>query len=59
MSFHPTTQRLVLRAPTMTDMPDYVRILGDYEVAKNLRMVAHPFTETLFREALAHIDRER
>ncbi len=59
MSFHPTTQRLVLRAPTMTDMPDFVRILGDYEVAKNLRLVPHPFTDTLFREALVRIDQER
>ena len=59
MSFHPTTQRLILRAPTMTDMPAFVAILNDYDVAKNLRLVAHPFTETLFREALVRIDRER
>jgi len=59
MSFHPTTQRLILRRPTMTDMPAFVAILNDYDVAKNLRLVAHPFTDTLFREALVHIDRER
>ena len=59
MSFHPTTQRLILRAPTMTDMPAFVAILNDYDVAKNLRVVAHPFTDTLFREALMHLDRER
>ena len=59
MSFHPTTQRLILRAPTMTDMPVFVRILNDYDVAKNLRLVPHPFTDTLFREALVRIDRER
>ncbi len=59
MSFHPTTQRLILRPPTLTDMPVFVAILNDYDVAKNLRMVAHPFTETLFREALVRIDRER
>jgi len=59
MSFHPTTQRLILRAPTMTDMPAFAAILNDYAVAKNLRQVAHPFTETLFREALVRVDRER
>ena len=59
MSFHPTTQRLVLRALTLTDMPACVAILNDYDVAKNLRPVPHPFTETLFREALVRADRER
>lgn len=59
MSFHPTTQRLILRAPTMTDRPDYVRLLGDYEVAKNMRPVPHPYTDTLFREFLARTDHER
>ena len=59
MSFHPTTQRLILRAPTLADMPAFVAILNDYEVAKNLRRVAHPFTEAMFREALVRIDQER
>ena len=59
MSFHPTTQRLILRAPTMTDMPAFVAILNNYDVAKNLRLVPHPFTDTLFRESLARIDQER
>ncbi|HEY0106726.1 MAG TPA: GNAT family N-acetyltransferase [Rhizomicrobium sp.] len=59
MSFHPTTQRLVLRAPTMTDMPAFVALLNDYEVAKNLRPVPHPFTDTLFREFLAQSDQRR
>lgn len=59
MSFHPTTQRLILRAPTLADMPTFVGILNDYEVAKSLRMVAHPFTDAMFREALVRIDGER
>jgi RimJ/RimL family protein N-acetyltransferase len=59
MSFHPTTQRLILRAPTMTDMPAFVAILNDYDVAKNLRLVPHPFTDTQFREVLAYRDRQR
>ncbi len=52
MSFHPTTQRLVLRAPTLTDTPVFVAILSDYEVAKNLAQVQHPFTEAHYREAM-------
>jgi ribosomal-protein-alanine N-acetyltransferase len=59
MSFHPTTQRLVLRAPIMADMPAVVAILNDYDVAKNLQRVPHPFTDELFRESLARRDRER
>lgn len=59
MSFQPTTQRLILRAPTLTDMPDFVAILNDYDVAKNLQRVAHPFTEAMFYDALARIDRDR
>ena len=34
-------------------------ILNDYDVARNLRLVPHPFTDTLFREALTRIDGER
>jgi len=59
MSFHPTTQRLVLRAPMLSDLPAFVAILNDYDVAKNLQKVPHPFTAPLFREALARCDRER
>ncbi len=59
MSFHPTTPRLILRAPTMTDMPAFVRLLGDYEVAKNLRAVPHPYNGTLFREFLVQSDQRR
>jgi len=59
MSFHPTTQRLILRPPTLTDMPAFVAILNDFAVAKNLQKVPHPYTGTLFREDLARIDAER
>jgi RimJ/RimL family protein N-acetyltransferase len=59
MSFHPTTQRLVLRAPLMTDMVDVVRLIGDYDVAKNLRRVPHPYSDTLYREFLAQTARQR
>lgn len=59
MSFHPTTRRLILRAPTLTDMTAFVAILNDYDVAKNLQLVPHPFTDTMFYDALARIDQER
>lgn len=59
MSFHPTTPRLILRAPTMTDMPVFVRLLNDWEVVKNLGPVEHPYTNDLFRAYLARTDKER
>jgi RimJ/RimL family protein N-acetyltransferase len=59
MSFHPTTQRLVLRALMLTDMPACVAILNDYAVAKNLQKVPHPFTDSQFRDALLRMDRQR
>ena len=59
MSFHPTPQRLILRAPTMTDKAVFVRLLNDYEVTKNLGPVEHPYTDDLFREYLERTDRER
>jgi RimJ/RimL family protein N-acetyltransferase len=59
MSFHPTTQRLVLRAPTMTDMPVFVRLLNDYEVVKNLQVVEYPYNDDLFRAYLELTDKER
>jgi RimJ/RimL family protein N-acetyltransferase len=59
MSFHPTTQRLILRAPMLADMPAFLAILNDYDVAKNLQKVPHPYTGAMFHESLARIDQER
>jgi len=59
MSFHPTTQRLILRAPMLSDTQDVVRILNDFDVAKNLVQVPVPFTEELFRARLGEIERDR
>jgi RimJ/RimL family protein N-acetyltransferase len=59
MSFHPTTQRLILRAPMLSDEHDVVRILNDFDVAKNLALVHLPFTEELFRARLVEIERAR
>lgn len=59
MSFHPTTQRLVLRAPILSDTHDVVRILNDFDVAKNLAAIPFPFTEHHFRSALAETEQKR
>ncbi|HSC61718.1 MAG TPA: GNAT family N-acetyltransferase, partial [Rhizomicrobium sp.] len=59
MSFHPTTQRLILRAPMLSDAHDVVRILNDFDVAKNLTLVPIPFTEEQFRSRLVEIERAR
>ena len=38
------TERLLLRPPEEADIPSTVVLLGDYDVAKNLATVPHPFT---------------
>lgn len=53
MSFHPTTQRLILRAPMVTDKSVFVAMLNDLEVAKNLTVVPHPYTQAHFLSFLA------
>ena len=37
--------RLILRAPRAEDVPRIVPLLGDYDVAKNLSRVPHPYTD--------------
>ncbi|HUO87560.1 MAG TPA: GNAT family N-acetyltransferase [Rhizomicrobium sp.] len=59
MSFHPTTQRLILRAPMIADAPVFVALLNDYDVVKNLGAVPHPYTEAMFRDFLLRSDAER
>ena len=59
MSFHPTTQRLILRAPMLSDTHDVVGILNDFDVAKNLASVPVPFTEEHFLARLVEIERDR
>lgn len=39
------TERLILRAPAASDASAIARWLGDYEVARNMATIAHPFTE--------------
>jgi RimJ/RimL family protein N-acetyltransferase len=59
MSFHPTTQRLILRAPVLADMTDMVAILNDFDVVKNLAPVPHPFTAAQCRERIVASAAER
>ena len=59
MSFHPTTQRLILRATVEPDATAFVRLLNDHDVAKNLTRVPHPYTEADFFEFLALCVRNR
>ena len=45
MSFQLETERLHLRPPGAGDIRHFVPLLNDYEVAKNLARVPHPYTE--------------
>ncbi len=44
------TERLLLRPPEERDVPAIVSLIGEYEVAKNLSTVPHPYTENHARE---------
>jgi 8-oxo-dGTP diphosphatase len=59
MSFHPTTQRLILRALVLADMSPLVTLLDDYEVSKNLISVPHPFAEAHFHAFLTRQAQKR
>jgi RimJ/RimL family protein N-acetyltransferase len=39
------TERLLLRPPRAADISHFVPLLGEFEVAKNLSRVPHPYTE--------------
>ncbi|HXJ00991.1 MAG TPA: GNAT family N-acetyltransferase, partial [Micropepsaceae bacterium] len=39
------TERLLLRPPRAADISHFVPLLADYDVAKNLSRVPHPYTE--------------
>ncbi len=59
MSFHPTTQRLILRAPLLSDQQDFLRILNDFDVVKNLAPVPYPYTADHFRAFIAECEEKR
>jgi RimJ/RimL family protein N-acetyltransferase len=58
MSAHPATRRLVLRPLMLGDKRPFVTLLNDYDVAKNLGRVAHPYSDALFREFLTITHRQ-
>jgi len=53
------TKRLLLRVPAAFDVSDIVRLAGDYEVAKNLSRMPHPYTEAHARDWLGTIEEKR
>ncbi|MTH95114.1 GNAT family N-acetyltransferase [Roseibium sp. RKSG952] len=48
-----TTERLVLRPPVPEDLDRCAELLGDYEVAKMLTVVSHPYDLRAGRDFLA------
>jgi RimJ/RimL family protein N-acetyltransferase len=46
------TERLLLRPPEACDVPTIVSLIGDYDVAKNLSTVPHPYSEQDARDYL-------
>jgi len=48
------TERLTLRTPNLSDAPRMQRVLEDFEVAKNLSRVPHPYPEN---GAMEYLDR--
>jgi RimJ/RimL family protein N-acetyltransferase len=46
------TERLILRPPGRQDLNQFVPLIGDYEVAKYLSRVPHPYTEQNGRDFL-------
>lgn len=53
------TERLLLRPPGRHDIPALVLLIGDYDVAKNLSTVPHPYAEQHAIEWLSHLDERR
>jgi ribosomal-protein-alanine N-acetyltransferase len=53
------TERLLLRPPERRDIPALVPLIGDYDVAKNLSTVPHPYAESDAIEWISHLDERR
>lgn len=53
------TQRLTLRAPVAGDLSELVRLIGDFDVAKNLTVVPHPYTMEHGRQWFDHVSARR
>jgi RimJ/RimL family protein N-acetyltransferase len=53
------TERLLLRPPERRDISALVPLIGDYDVAKNLSTVPHPYAESDAIEWISHLDERR
>src|ERR1700683_4676173 len=53
------TERLLLRPPEIADIPALVPLIDDFDVAKNLSRVPHPYSEADARAYLEHVAETR
>ena len=53
------TERLLLRPPERRDIPALVPLANDYDVAKNLSTLPHPYTVTHGEEFVARVEQQR
>jgi len=53
------TERLLLRPPGRRDIPALVPLANDYDVAKNLSTLPHPYTANHGEEFVARVEEQR
>lgn len=53
------TERLILRPPEIGDVRHFVPLIADYDVAKNLSSVPHPYTEDAAHAFIARAAEKR
>ena len=53
------TERLLLRPPERRDIPVFAPLIGDFDVAKNLGTVPHPYAESDAFTWIAQLDERR
>jgi ribosomal-protein-alanine N-acetyltransferase len=53
------TERLLLRPPERRDISAFAPLIGDFEVAKNLATVPHPYAESDAVEWISRLDERR
>lgn len=53
------TERLLLRPPERRDLSTLASLIGDYDVAKNLGTVPHPYAEHDAVEWFSHLEERR
>jgi len=53
------TERLLLRPPERSDVPVFAPLIGDFDVAKNLSTVPHPYAVAHGEEFVARVEQQR